>query len=556
MGKVLQIMDKYCADVLSDKILSCVWVKKAVTRHLNDLKNGKFTFDEDAARKPLKFISRLTLIEGEWRGQRLKLEPWQVFIIASIFGWKRENGTRRYNRATVIVPRKNAKSTLAAAIGLYLLYEDGEGAPQIYTAATKLKQAKIVFNIAAEMVKYEPRLMLVSSVSQSTNHSRISYDGGIFRPMEWNPDTDDGLNPHGAIIDEYHAHKNDDLVDVLDTGMGSRKQPLMAIITTEGFGGEESPHAKNRKYGEDVLNGLVEDDSEFFIIFTMDKDDDWRSLEARKKANPNWGVSVYAQYLNDRVKKASMSNDKERQYKTKHLNIAVDAPDVWIEAEQIKKDQVAFNEDDLVGEQCFIGLDLAMVKDFTSFVLKFPRPDGTYCNIYRHYLPEETFEKRSSREKMMFESWVADGYLTITPGNTTDYRTIKTDILACFDKYDVKLLAYDHWNSSYLISELLDELEDDELFIKQPQTIGQMSEPCKAVERDILACRNYHNNNPVICWQYSNAVLRKDDMENQKPDKKKSTNKIDGVVAEVMAKSAQMHWEMENKDEWFEPHRL
>jgi len=553
LSKLSEILKQYCDDVLSDKIISCIYVKQAVQRHLDDLQRDDITFSEEAALKPLNFISNLSFTEGEWAGQKFKLESWQIFIIANMFGWLRPNGRRRFKYVDIAVPRKNAKSTLAGAIGNFMLYADGEGAPQVYSAATKLDQAKYVFNAAAAQVRSHEILNKESNVFSSVNNNRIVYADGFFRPLEWRPESQDGMNPSFAVIDEYHAHKNDDLVDVLETGMGARMQPILFKISTEGFGGLASPFSKRRKYLEDVLSGNVKDDSVFAMIYTIDEGDDWTEERSWIKANPNWKVSVYPSSLSDKIDLAKNNAQKGVQFKTKHLNIACNTEAVWISDQEYMKKQEAYNVDQLVGLPCYGGLDLASVRDFTALVLKFPLDDGTFKNIYKYYLPEIALENRNGSEQMMCSQWQQDGFLTITEGNVTDYAIIKADILKFAEIYDLRILAYDRYNASDLASSLLDELGEG-ILIPMHQSIGHLTAPCKALEVDILNHLNQHNNNPIQRWMFSNTILKIDHNGNQKPNKEKSKNKIDGVVAEVMAKGAQLHHEANDKpNQWFAP---
>lgn len=552
MGLVIDILNKYCEDVQSDKILSCIYVKQATQRFADDLKRTDIVFNEPAALDKLNFISNLKFTEGQWAGKPFKLEPWQTFIVANVFGWMRPNGLRRFKYVDLIVPRKNAKSTLAGAIGNAMLYADGENAAQVYSAATKLAQAKYVYNAAAAQVRASEVLIKVSRVSTAINNNRIVYGDNIFSPLENKPDTQDGMNPSCAIIDEYHAHKNDELVDVIETGMGARSQPLLFKISTEGFGGIQSPFAKRRKYMEDVLSGNVQDDAMFCCIWTIDKEDDWTDPKAWSKANPNWEVSVFPNSLLDKIELAKNNAQKGVQFKTKHLNIACATENIWLSDSEITDGQIDFDEKELLGRPCYAAFDLASTRDFTALVVKFPMDNGTYCNLFRYYLPESALEKRTGAELMMYSQWQQDGFLTITEGNATDYVYIQNDILEVSEKYDLRILGYDRYNATDLVIKLMDELPED-IFLPIAQTIGHLSPACKGLEKDIVEHRNYHNGNPVQRWMYSNTVLKVDHNGNQKPNKEKSKNKIDGVVAEVMCKACEMHYETNNQSQWFEP---
>lgn len=548
-------LNQYITDVLTGKKLACKWEKLAVERFENDCKNPLYEFNKKEAAMAVSFIQNLELIEGEWVGEKFILQGWQLFIVCNIFGLYYKNTDRRkHNKATVIVPRKNGKSPLAAAIGLYYLYINKDGSPQVYSAATKLQQAKVVFNHAFQMAsKCEP-LKKISRLQNSVNHSQILNfeNNGIFKPLEYSPNTQDGFNVSCGILDEYHAAASDEQYEILNTATGSRLNSLILIISTEGYNGAESPFGKHRSYCQNVLEKTTKDEGHFVIIYSIDDGDDWTSLDARKKANPNFGISVKPEKLEEELIRAMLEPVKEMHYKTKFLNLKGVAEVGWIGSKDYQKNNIKFDLSILNGQNCYVGLDLASSRDLTALVLKF-KINEKYYNIYKFYLPLRAAESRSSDTRQMFFEWEKNGLITLTSKFTTDYDQIMTDLKMFLKKYNILGVGYDPFNSSHFIN-LLGEIMDADKLIPVNQTIGYLSQPTKALEADILEGINYNNCNPLQEWQYGNVVLRVDDMGNIKPAKNKSKDKIDGVVAEVMAKAIELHFLLENDTKelsWF-----
>ena len=532
---------QYAISVHSGEIVACKQVKNACARYLRDRESGAWEFDEEAALHAVRFIEELEHTTGEYAGRNFKLEGWQSFIVWCLFGFK-SGGVRRFTRAYVEVPRKNGKSTFSSAIMLYGLLVDDEPAAQVYSAATKLEQAMMVFGESVRMCQNISWLAEAVTVNNSTNNRRILYGQSVYRPLEWNPNKQDGLNTHFAVIDEYHAHPNDELYNVLRNSMGARRQPLLFTITTAGFN-KESPCYKHRNYCASVLEGAIVDESLFSVIYTLDEGDDWTDSDNWRKANPNWGVSVYPRQLEQALTEAKEFASKEVEFKTKLLNVWTDTALTWIPDSDWKE---CGEFGDLAGV-CYGGLDLATTGDFCAFSLYWPQ-SGALKSWY--FLPEESIKRRKDAAGQSIRQWVADGAIIATEGNVTDYNYIKAVICRLATEFEIKDIAFDRFNSSQLVIEL--QNEGLSLF-PFGQGFVSMSAPTMELERLVKERMIKHEANPVTRWMMSNIMLRTDPAGNIKIDKAKSGDKVDGPVSIVMALGTAMQDAAKEKeaDFWF-----
>jgi len=542
MTSSLTIANKYADQVLSGKIVACELVRFACLRFRADL--NTYRFAEELADHALEFIQNLTHTTGEAAGKKFILEPWQVFIVANLFGFVGPDGARRFSRAYVEVPRKNGKSTFASALMLYGLLADGEEGAQVYSAATKLDQAMMVFGESVRACQAQDWLKDELVIQNSIHNRRIVYGNNLFKPLEWNPGKQDGLNTHFCVIDEYHAHPNDELYNVIYNSMGARRQPLLFTITTAGFN-RESPCYKHRTYCSQVLSGALKDESLFTVIYSLDAGDDWTDPKTLAKANPNWGVSVYPKKLEQSINEAKELTHKEVEFKTKLLNVWTDTAQTWIPDAVWAKDQPELNYNDLAGYECYGGLDLASTGDFCAFTLYFPESGSV---ITRYYLPEDAIKRRSDAAGSSIRDWVRQGLVMETEGNVTDYNFIKADILDLATQFDIKEIAFDRFNSSQLIIEL-----QNEGLVMYPfgQGFVTMSAPTKELERLAKTGKIKHGNNPVTRWQIGNVMLRRDPADNIKIDKAKSGDKVDGPVSIVMALGTYMQEAAKNESSEF-----
>lgn len=528
----MSICEQYATDVLSGKIVACELVINACNRFLRDKQDTRFKWVEQDYLHAVDFIQELEHTTGSLKGNKFILEPWQHFILGNLFGFRNtKTGYRRFQVAYVEVPRKNGKSNLAAAINLYGLLADGESGAQVYSAATKLKQATIVFDEMARVCRQvdwisdEINSGLVK-VYNSVHTKRIQFQTSYASPLEWSPDSMDGLNAHFCVIDEYHAHKTDAMYNVMMNSMGARQQPLLFTITTAGFN-KESPCFKHRQYCQKILNGVVENESLFTMIFTLDEADDWRDEKNWAKANPNYGVSVVPEFIEQKFIEAKERVSKEVEFKTKLLNIWTDSELTWISDE---KWNALVASDELAIGECFGGLDLAQVSDFCAYSLFWP--ETNYLKTW-YFIPEEAVQLRNDSAGESIREWMHQEYIIVTPGNVADYDYILSKINELSEKYGrPKDIAFDRYNSSQLVIYLIDE--GYEMF-KFGQGFISMSTPTKELERLVLNGELRHDGNPCCRWMMSNILLETDPAGNVKISKKKSGDKVDGPVSKVMA---------------------
>jgi len=507
------------------------YVMLACERHLRDLETGHergLYFSDKVAAAAVKFYSFLAHTTGKWAGQPLTLEPWQQFIIASLFGWKRANGTRRFRESYKEVARKNGKSTFSSGIGLQLLVADQEPGAQIYTAATKKEQARIVFGDAKLMASKSTALKMIRVQQHSifvpgTNSKMV--------PMSADANTEDGLNPHGIIIDEYHAHPNDALYGVLKSATGARTQPLLSIITTAGFN-KLGPCALLRQSCISILEGHHQADHYFAIIFSLDEDDDWNDQTTWGKANPNLGVSVGWDYLREQYQDSVRTPSLQVNFKTKHLNLWTDSAETWLPAELWALGNGVTPPEQLLTRECYGGLDLASVRDICALVLVFPNEDGSFETLRFYWIPEDTVDTRTLKDQVPYRQWVDQGLMFATPGNVTDYNYIKAEVRHLCEAYRVLRIGYDRYNSSQLVIDLTEEGVQMSPF---GQGFVSMNAPTKELEKLVLDGQVHHGGDPVLAWMNGNVVLARDPAGNIKIDKGKAKEKVDGMVALVMA---------------------
>jgi phage terminase large subunit-like protein len=480
------------------------------------------------------FIERfLTHIKGEWFGQYVVLEKWEREIIRSLFGWKRVvDGLRRYRTVFLALPRKNGKSFLGACIALYLLLSDNEPGAEIYSAAADRDQAALIFDVAKQMVENEPALAKRCEVYRRSIVARQT--ASVYRVLSSDAKTKHGMNPHGVIFDELHTQPNRDLLDTLETGTGARRQPVVFIATTAGYD-KHSVCWEKWDYAQKVAAGIVRDDSFLPIIYAADTEDDWTSLRIWKKANPNLGISVKLRYIQGQCEKAKEQPANENTFRRLHLNQWTEQATRWMPMDKWDLcGLIEFTEDDLLGDECCGGLDLASVSDIAAFSMLFPPTDErpVWANLWRFYVPEETAVKRSKRDQVKYTEWIRTGHILATPGNVTDYDFIRADIGKQNERFNVREIAFDRWNATQLTTQLAG---DGFTMTKFGQGFQSMSAPTKELMKLVLGKLYAHSRNPVARWMAANAAVKQDPAGGQKLDKEKSMDKIDGLVATAMA---------------------
>ena len=495
-----------------------------------------YRFDEERADLVVDFfVECLVFIEGAKAGQPFSLEPWQQAFVGNLFGWiDKKTDYRRYREAILYVGRKNGKTPLASGIVDYMLFVDGEPGAQIYSAAADRDQAALIYRHAAGMIQRDADLSARCKVYKSMKAIEVPETVSIYKALSSVAETKHGHSVHCALIDELHAHKNRDLVDVLITGTGARTQPLIIHITTADFM-RESVCNEKYDYGCRVRDGLIPDAAFLPAIYEADAKADWTSPDTWRCANPNLGVSIYPEYLERECAKAQDSSALENIFKRLHLNIRTETSVLWLNMDRWRTCGDAIDLATLAGRSCYAGMDLATTSDITAFVLWFPPEEddeaGTLLPFF--WIPEVTIEQRSRRDQAQYAQWARDGLLVATPGNVTDYRFIRAQINELGQRYSIQQIAFDPWNATHLATELG---EDDGFNMVQfRQGHKSMNEPSKEFERLVIAAAIRHGGNAVLTWMASNAVVRTDPAGNIKPDKAKSHEKIDGIVSAIMA---------------------
>lgn len=535
-----EIARKYCTDVLAGTVLSCKWVKLACQRHLDDLLESdspefEYRFDADKGNRACRFIEALPHVKGRWaaRKQLLVLEPWQCFIVVSIFGWLfKSSGLRRFRQAFINVPRKNGKSPLAAGIGLYMLAADGEHGGEIYCGANTEKQAWEVFRPAKLMASATPELLEALGIQVNAKGIVVESTGSRFEAVIGKPG--DGASPSCAICDEFHEADTADLYDTFLTGMVGREQPLLLTITTAGVNIASPCHALQLE-AQKVLEGTLQDDQLFTIIFTIDEGVvDWTSEDALRMANPNYGISVEPTALRHDQLIAVNNAAKQNIFKTKHLNIWCSANSAFFNMANwnAAADKTLTLEQFLL-DQCWIGVDLASTTDLSAVVKVFPRViDGKvhYYIFARHYLPEDRIDQPGNQH---YQKWHHDGNLIATDGAAIDYSVIQADLQDDIKTFKIRESCFDKTYAGQLMQELA--AETGATVVDIPQRVAFLSAPMKTLDAAILDGRVHHDGDPVLAWAISNVVAHPDANENVFPRKDKPELKIDAAVATLNA---------------------
>lgn len=486
-----------------------------------------FYFDKDAAVRAVAFFAEcLTHTTGEWRGKPFVLSDWQAKIVGDIFGWKRQDGTRKYRTVFIAVPRKAGKTTLAAGLALYALFCDGEPGAQVINAAADREQAALCFDAAKGMIQAEPMLEGRSEVFKRS--IIVPNTGSAYKVISSEAYSKHGLSCSYIGADELHAWPDRELWDVLNTSTGARRQPLTVVTTTAGFD-RHSICYEIWDYAVKVRDGIIEDAAFLPVIFAADPDDDWKSPATWRKAHPGLGVSVQEDYFAAECAKAQAMPSYENTFKRLLLNMWTESDVRWMSMDSW--DACGGELPDLTGRDCFGGLDLSTTTDISCFTLAFP-VDGTLYLLPFFWVPEDGIQKRAKRDRVPYPGWVKSGHIEATEGNVIDYDVIRKRINELGEKYNIREIAIDRWNATQLATQLGGDGFDIVAF---GQGYASMSGPCKELEKLVLGKQLNHGNNPVLRWMASNVSIEQDAAGNIKASKAKSTERIDGVVASIMA---------------------
>lgn len=491
-------------------------------------------YDKKLADRAVTFITNLKHTKGKWAGERFELLPWQEQIVRDIFGIVKENGKRQFLSAYVEIPKKNGKSELAAAIALYLLYGDNEPSAEVYGAACDRNQASIVFDVAKQMTQMSAPLMKRSKIMAATKRIVNYTNAGFYQVLSAETGTKHGLNVSGLVFDEIHAQPNRKLYDVLTKGSGdAREQPLFFIITTAGTDKNSICYELHTK-ANDIMQGRKSDPTFYPVIYGLDESDDWTDENNWYKANPSLGHTITIDRVREAYKDALDNPAEENVFKQLRLNVWVNSTVCWIADHVYDKGNIPIDLDGLRGRTCYGGLDLSSTSDITAFVLVFPprNEDENYI-VYPHFwLPEDTLELRCRRDHVLYDVWKRQGYINTTEGNVIHYGFIEKYINNLNEIYNIKEIAVDRWNATQMIQNL-----EDDGFTMVPfgQGYKDMSPPSKELYKLLMEGKITHGGNPVLKWMAGNVVMHQDPAGNIKPDKEKSVEKIDGIVATIMA---------------------
>lgn len=522
------------------------WIRLAASRFLNDLKRARakgapFRFDAWHACDPCRFIERLPHVEGKWKNADgsdqadIVLHPSHVFFVVQLFGFRKPDGTRRFTSALLAVARKNAKSTLAAAILLYCECCEPEEGAQVISAATTFPQASIIFNVGKRMVEKTPDLREAYGLETYAKSIAREETGASFKPIHAKASTQDGLNPSHVGLDEIHAHKTPDLLNVLTSAAGARSNPLWLYTTTEGYL-NPGPWAEIRQFAMQLLQGVFGETADHFlaVFFAVDDSDGDFDESAWAKSNPllDSNPHLLAAIRKEAVEARAMPS-KLAEFRIKRLNRQASAPNAFIDLQRWKACGGAVDLEALRDVPCWGGLDLSSTTDLTAWRLVW-KLDGLLLTWGRRWVPAGAVARRTERGTVPYSGWVASGLMEVTEGDVVDYRVIEAAVMQDFERFNVQKIAYDRWNATDLVTRLSTQLPEDILleFVQGPKSYHPAMQ---ALELAYIGGQLAHAGDPVLAWCASNLIARKDQNLNLAPDKKKSADKIDDMSALLMA---------------------
>ncbi|MDD4985570.1 MAG: terminase large subunit [Dehalococcoidales bacterium] len=496
--------------------------------------------ETEAAARAVFFLENLTHTKGQWAGQKFNLLSWQRKLLNDVFGTLNKEGYRRYRTVYCEIPKKNGKSEFCAGVMLKLSFADGEAGAEVYSAAADQHQASIVFDIARAMVGNSPELHRRCDVLTSTKTIYIPQTNSYYKALSSESYTKHGYNVHGLGFDEFHAQPNRDLYDVLTKGSGAaRRQPLHFFITTAG-NNINSIGYELHEYAKGVLSGDIIDPTFYAVIHGLEPEDDWEDEKNWYKANPSLGEILDIEEFKKAYQDAKRNLAEENIFKQLRLNIWVKQSTRWMRMEDW--DACGEKPEELKGWPCYAGLDLSSSIDLTALQLVFPR-DGFYDIVSRFWIPEATAEEKEKKDRVPYREWAHKGLIQMTPGNVIDYAYIREELKKLKEIYKIRELAYDRWGASKLIQDLQEDGfvidpknqgENETLIVPFGQGYASMSSPTKELMTLVLQRKIRHGGNPVLRWNVDNLVIEQDAAGNIKPNKAKSTQKIDGAVAMIM----------------------
>jgi phage terminase large subunit-like protein len=552
----------YARSVVSGDLPAGALHRLACERHLRDLETQEaqgLRWRPELARKVIAFFGLFRHFKGEWGGQPIVLEPWQQFIIGSLFGWvKVSDGLRRFRNAFLELPRGNGKSTIAGGLAVYATFFDNEPGADGFCFATKKDQARVVFQAARQMVMRSSAIREFGVKPYKNNIHHLDTESKL-EILGSDSENQDGLRPHFAVADELHRHPTPDMVDIVESGMGPRRQPLLVELTTKGET-EESVYGSHYRISEQVLQQVVDIPEWFAFIAAADPEDDWTKVETWRKANPNFGISIKPDFLEKELKKALANPQEQAKFRRLYCGQRAEAassyfPLLIVDQETGQRggwDVCAGDvPDDVLRDlPCWMGIDLSSKVDITAAVLVWWVDDLLVIRP-RLWLPALNLQEKRRRDRVPYPLWVEQGYLHTTPGNVVDQDVIRAYIVECGEQWDLQEIAYDPWNAG----ELAKKLKDDDGFkvIECRQGYQTMSEPTKRLLELSLQGKLRHGAHPALRWMASNVKVRKDANGNVAPDKEKSRQRIDGVVGAIIGLWRAMHRQVRKQSRYMRP---
>lgn len=547
--------EQYIHDVQRGVIPSCRWVSLAVKRHVDDLKRKKweYHFDAEAGLDAIRKMETFEHYEGKFKGEKFILIGWQAFIVYVVFGWKTKRGYRRFQKVYIEVAKKNGKTAFAAIVALFLLIYDNEGGAEVYSFATNTDQAKICFD---DCKKFMSHMMERSAVAR--DNARVMRNAIVWKALgskmgplsnDRRQGRKDGIRTHGGICDEYHAHEDNQVHDQVSSSMVNREQPLMWAISTAGFN-KKGPCYELRAVCLDILAGKVENENQFAIIFTLDKDEDWNDPEVWHKSNPSLGIpgcAILEKLKQEYADAITKGESYEVNFKTKNLNIWTDAAQVWINEQTWEKNTHGINVRELTGRQCYGGLDLASGIDFNALVLLFPnvRPDIHAVKLWLWKPENKLF---NNKEKIDYRNWAKAGLIETTPGDIIDWSFITEKIKQVAGIYDLQSIAYDPYRANHGVVQ--DLINYGILAHDLAQIMSRLAEPTRQLETLATSHQFEHFGNPVLAWMMGQTEIIRDSKGNIMVTKADQTKKVDGVSALVNAIGEWKTFENQVSEDW------
>jgi len=539
---------QYAKDVISGKIVSCIYVLNACQRFFKDIETSKlavskFYFDFDKSEKFLRLGQKFNHVKGEWKTPNVVFEPWQCFIFMNIYGFvSRETGSRRFRSSHIEVARGNGKSAIASIVGLFhLCLDDMVKGNEIYSAATGKEQAKIILDSSRAMAMANPSFLKKKKVKVLKHKITHDKTNSVFKALSSDSKSLDGLQPACALIDELHSHKTREVYDVIDSAMSKRKDSLMFSITTAGFKITGIGYSQSQ-YAKKVCTGAIQDDAFFAIVFTLDEQDDPFNPDVWIKSNPNWGISVDPINFANKAQKAQTNPEDKNNFMVKHLDIWSAAANPFFDVKKwdaCKKEGLRI--EDFYGEKCFGAIDLASKIDLVGKAFVF-KPDDFYRIFFKAYIPEERL--KDSRNKTAYSLWVEKGWLNVMPGPVINYMRLQDELEEISKKILIESFYYDPWNAREFSQRMI---EKDINMVEFSMNTSNLSEPTKKFDALIREEKIFHDGNPMVSWCIGNVVAKKDAKDNVFPKKEIEDNKIDPAIAGIMALAGYVQYENEDQ---------